>query len=222
MMTSLRSVARHPRAGFTLIELLVVILIISILAAVLVTQLGGAEDAARNQQTRQQLAKLSAALISYETDGHGDYPASRFPDEAGVSNDGTNVGIEALVVALWSNGYEAGGLLDDEADRLQNTDGDSSSRALTDFPSRQLFELSDAWDNPLAYIHRRDYDAGEFAYVTSDPLTGEEIESMVKAHKNPDTGRYYDARSFQLISAGSDGRFGTPDDVTSFKKRDAE
>ena len=207
--------ARAARAGFTLIELLAVILILGILTAVLVTNLGDADEAARVQQTRAQIAKLSAAINSYESDRFGDYPPSRFSDEQGVSNEGFNVGVEALVAALWSNGYDAGGLLEDEADRLDNTDGDASSRNLTDFPSRELFELVDAWGNPLAYFHNRDYSETSPAYVTFDPVTGEELESVPRAAKNTTTGLYYAARSFQLVSAGPDALFGTEDDVTN-------
>ncbi|MFT5289292.1 MAG: prepilin-type N-terminal cleavage/methylation domain-containing protein [Planctomycetota bacterium] len=207
------------RAGFTLIEMLAVILIIGILSAVLLTQLGGTSTAAKVQQTRQQLTLLGAAIENYEMDGHGEYPPSRFSDKSGVSNDGSNVGMEALVVALWSEGYEAGGLLDTEADRLQNTDGDSSSRGLTDFDSRGLFEIVDAWENPIAYFNRRDYDSGGGNYLTFDPVTGGELESVAKPLKNSTTGRFYNAGTFQMISAGPDGLFGTEDDVTSFNRR---
>jgi prepilin-type N-terminal cleavage/methylation domain-containing protein len=203
--------------GFTLIEILAVILIIGILTGILVSQLVGADEAARVQTTVQKLAVLEAAIDAYANE-NGDVPASSFSAAQGVPNDGTNVGVEALVVALWSNGWEAGGLLSDEADELVNTDHDSSPQRLTDFPNRELLELVDDWGNPVAYFHRRDYEQKGRAYVTLDPATGEEVRSVAAAFKNPATGRFYRHTTFQLVSAGPDGRFGTDDDITTFDR----
>ncbi|MEW6072487.1 MAG: prepilin-type N-terminal cleavage/methylation domain-containing protein [Planctomycetota bacterium] len=208
---------RAKRAGFTLIELLAVILIIGILATILITQLGGAEDAANVQTTKQKLGTLEVVLDAYDRD-KGDYPSSTFTADQGVANDGLNVGIEALVVALWSNGYEAGGHLGDEVDRLQNVDGDFSGTSLTDFGTRGLFEIADAWGNPLAYFHHRDYEVKDRPYLTHHPDTGAEIQSAPRAFFNAATGRYYAHDSFQLISAGEDAIFGTPDDITKFDR----
>jgi len=214
--------SRHPRpsrrpraAGFTLIEVLTVILIIAILAAVLVTQLRDSEQASRVQTTTQLLAKLEAAIKSYEND-QGSSPPSSFTSAQEVANDGDNVGIEALVVALWSKKYEAGGLLEDVRDQLINMDGDSSPKQLTDFGTRELLEIPDAFGNPLAYIERSDYGVGNRNYLT----LGEEgeVRSAATAFKNPRTGQYYQAQTFQLISAGLDGAFGTEDDITTFDR----
>ena len=207
----------RARSGFTLIEILSVILIIGILAAVLVTQLGGAEEAARVQSTVQRLAIVQGAVDAYETE-FGDFPRSQFTAEEAVGNDGTNVGVEALVVALWSKGWEAGGLLPDEADELVNTDHDAAPTRLTDFPARGLFEISDGWGNPLAYLHRRDYGVTGRTYVTYDPETGGELLSEARAFKNATTGRFYRHNAYQLVSAGPDGRFGTDDDITTFER----
>ena len=204
------------RAGFTLIEILAVILIVGILATILITQLGGADDVAKIQMTRSQLQVLSQAINTYELD-FGDYPASSFTDEQGVPNDGTNVGVEALVVALWSNGYDAGDL-SSEADRLRNVDGDYSGKSLTDFGNRALLEIVDAWENPIAYIHRRDYEVPNREYLTIDQETGAEIRSIPTALRNPELDTFYCYRSYQLISAGPDAIFGTPDDVTNFDR----
>jgi len=208
---------RPRRAGFTLIELLTVILILSILAAVLVTQLRDSEQASRVQLTTQLLAKLEAAIRSYQND-EGGCPASSFSAAQEVSNDGENVGIEALVVALWSKKYEAGGLLEDERDKLVNVDGDSAPKQLTDFATRELLEIPDSWDNPVAYIERADYGVGSRVYLTLDNDTGEELRSTPTAYKNPRTGQYFQAQTFQLISAGPDARFGTEDDITTFDR----
>ncbi len=203
--------------GFTLIELLAVIVIIGILATVLVSQFGSVSSAAEIETTRQDMAKLEAVLESYAND-HGGYPPSHFTTEQGVANDGTNIGAEALVCALWSNDYEAGGLLESVANELVNTDGDASSKQLTDFETRSLLEIPDAWGNPIAYIHKDDYEVTNRQYVLVDPRTGEELLGTPLAFKDRATGRHFNKLSYQLISAGLDGEFGSDDDLTSFER----
>ncbi len=205
---------RTNRAGFTLIEILAVILIVGILSTILIVNMTEASDASKSSMTRQDLIMLEGVIESYE-DEYGDYPKSWFDPDEGVPNDGTNIGIEALVQALWSKNWEAGGLI--EPDKLQNTDGDSSPQTLGDL-GRDLLEFVDRWDNPIAYIHRQDYEVKDRMYLTWDPATGEEILSSPRAYENPTTKRFYKHTKFQLISAGSDGQFGTEDDITPFDR----
>lgn len=210
---------RAPRrAGFTLIELLAVLLILSILVAFLVVQLGDTEAAARIQIAKQLLAKVRATAENYRNDNGAAPPSSFLPGQE-VANDGLNVGAEALVVALWSKKYEAGGLLNDLRDGLVNSDGDRSTKQLTDFETRELLEIPDPWQNPIAYLERADYGLTNRRYRTLDSATGEEVESVAVAFKNPSTGQYYSAQGFQLISAGPDGRFGSEDDITDFDRK---
>lgn len=208
---------RNDRAGFTLVELLAVILILSILVWALTKGLFEAMSTTKLQTTRQQLAKLGAAAEHYQR-VEGKYPPSSFEPGQEVANDGKNVGIEAFIVALFSKKFEAGGLLEDVRDTLVNTDADTSPRQLTDFGTRELLEVPDAWGNPVAYIERSDYSATNRRYLTVDAATNEEVESAPVAYKNARTGQYYAATSFQLISAGEDGRFGTDDDITTFER----
>lgn len=206
------------RAGFTLLEILAVILIIGILSAVLITQLGGAEDAAGAVNTRSFLATLQEIIAEYERgEAGGDFPPSTFTAEQGVPNDGTNVGVEALVVALYSNKYNGGG--HELEDHLMNTDGDLSGRSITDFGNRKLNEFVDYWKNPIAYIHRRDYGADDRPYLVYDRDLAQEVRDFPQAYKNPTTGQYYRHTKFQLISAGADGRFNTGDDITNFDRK---
>jgi prepilin-type N-terminal cleavage/methylation domain-containing protein len=204
------------REGFTLIELLAVLLILSILVTALLIGMGDALRGAKRETTKQRLSELGGVITQYQND-NGACPPSSFRPDQEVSNDGTNVGIEALVVALFSKKYEAGGLLKDVRDKLVNLDGDSSPRQLTDFETRALLEIPDEWGNPIAYIERTDYALQNRRYLTVDTETGETAESTPVAYKNAQTGQYYAPLSFQLISAGPDGRFGTEDDITPFE-----
>ncbi|MCP4069060.1 MAG: hypothetical protein GY741_12335, partial [Phycisphaeraceae bacterium] len=124
----------------------------------------------------------------------------------------------ALVVAMWSNKYDAGGNLTEEADRLENVDGDFSGRSLTDFGTRGLFEIVDTFGNPIAYIHRRDYEKKDRRYMTIDPESGEELQSAPRAFYNEKLGQYFAYRKYQLISAGPDAEFGNEDDITAFER----
>ena len=202
------------RAGFTLLELMAVVVILGILIGLLVTALGGAEESAKVRMTKVSMSQLSAAIDSYERK-FGSYPPSTLSEAAGGAN-AVNVGVEALVAALWSNGWEGGGDLD--PDELVNLDADSSKKQITDFPDRQLFEFADQWGNPIAYFHNRDYERPQ-RYTVEDQETGEVLDDEVKAFKNPTTRRFYQHNKFQLISAGPDGRFVTDEDnVTTFDR----
>lgn len=203
--------AGSARAGFTLIEMLAVMLILGILVAFLVTQLGRSEDTAKDRLTRTRLAELSALIDSYER-REGDYPPSSFTPDQGAPPNALNMGVEALVVALWSKGRDGLGL---SADDLRNTDGDQSTKALTDLPTNDLFELVDLWENPLAYFHHVDYGRVD-RYQTFDNETGEIVETEVRAHLNPTTRLNFQPGRYQLLSAGADGVFGTDDDIGNF------
>jgi len=212
-----RAASLHGPSGFTLIELLAVLLILSILVVLLIVNLRDSLGAANIQVATTLLRKVGGAVSSYANENGGAPPSSFQPGQE-VANDGTNVGIECLVVTLWSKKYEAGNLLSDVKDTLVNTDGDQSSKQLTDFDTRALLEIADPWKNPIAYIEKSDYHLTNRHYTTVD-AEGQMIESVPLAFKNPTTGQYYSNLGFQLISAGPDGRFGTEDDITDFERK---
>ncbi|MDP6519626.1 MAG: prepilin-type N-terminal cleavage/methylation domain-containing protein [Planctomycetota bacterium] len=204
---------RGGQAGFTLIELLTVLVILSILMAFLVPRLAGAGDAAKQKLTRAYLVQLEAAASEYELE-FGDYPPSQFEAVWGQAPNLTNMGAETFLAALFSDQWDPPNLAED---KLINMDGDAARKTITGLGTRDLFEFSDEWGNPIAYFHRRDYGRSD-TYLSYDNETGELLESSVRSLDNPLTRGPYKRRSFQLISPGLDGRFGTPDDICNFER----
>jgi prepilin-type N-terminal cleavage/methylation domain-containing protein len=201
------------RAGFTLIEVLAVIVILGILMIVLLPRLTEMGRHAEAKATAARLVQIGAAIDQYEG-RFGDYPPSSFLDKWGSAPNSTNMGGETLVISLWSTEWPGAGLPEDW---IVNTDGDETKKNLTHFGRPALFELKDGWDNPIAYFHRRDYGRTD-TYTASAADDSGDSESQVKALLNPLTKTYYEPNKYQLISAGLDGRFGTEDDITSFKQ----
>lgn len=197
------------RAGFTLLELMVVIAIIGILMAALLVGGGSLFRDAKKNDTRNRLNTLSTLINEYRTI-EGDYPDDRLP--AGVSGGNVNGNAEALFVAFWDAEYS--GELPNEA-WLGNTDSDTASRSITRLPDRQLFELVDAWGNPIVYFDSLHYDSVAVTMAGFDGVEGGMLsEQQVVAAKSDKTGAFLAPTGFQLISAGADGEFGTDDDLT--------
>jgi prepilin-type N-terminal cleavage/methylation domain-containing protein len=206
------------RAGFTLIELLAVIVILSLLAYFLITNVTGAAKSVEESLTRSRATEIGA-MIHQLVDERGDAPRSTLPAELGLPPNNDNLGSECLHLALCGDGAPGLGQLDDA---LSNTDGDALAKRPPGFQEPTLFELCDLWGNPYAYFHHKDY-GREDTYVTVTP-EGETVTSTVRALKNAQTGRYHEPRGFQLISAGLDGIFGPDDegqcdDLYSFRTR---
>jgi prepilin-type N-terminal cleavage/methylation domain-containing protein len=200
---------RSKRRGFTLIETIAAIAIIAILFVFLVPRLIGGQDRVRAGNTKSFLAQLAAQIAEVELE-KGDWPRSTPTTGMDLPNK-VNVGSELLVVALYAPDRPHPGLPDE---RLVNTDGDTARKSLTSLPLAALYEIADDWQNPIAYIHRSDYDQ-PFEYQTIG-ADGAPWVQTVRARKNPATGDYYEPMRFQLLSAGPDGEFGTDDDVASF------
>ena len=199
------------RAGFSLIELLAVMVILAILMTFLAFRLGALGGAAKQETTRTFLQQVTLAANSYESET-GDYPRSTWQEEWGPTPNKQNLGGETLCVQLWGRDYGRAGISEDH---LINMDEDEAKKGLTSHGNNDLFELQDAWGNPIAYLHRQDY-GREDSYLTIDE--DDLIDtSLIKAVKDPKTGNYHNPRSFQLISAGEDGVFGTGDDLYNFK-----
>jgi prepilin-type N-terminal cleavage/methylation domain-containing protein len=205
------------RAGFTLIELLAVLVILSILTAFLIVNIAKARESVEVQATRGTMTQIAAALTEYESE-KGNWPPSNFPDAWGAAPDASNLGAEVLYMTICAEGQIGEGRFDESP---VNVEGDRSVLRIPGHSSQELFEIADAWGNPIAYFHHRDY-GREDSYRTFDGETGEVVLSVVRARENKRTGRWYEPRGFQLISPGPNGVFDKPgtdgdDDITNFK-----
>ena len=205
------------RAGFTLIELLAVLVILSILTAFLVVNISAARVACSSTVSRATLTQIAAAPSERESE-KGDWPPSQFPDAWGAAPDATNLGAEVLYMTICAEGEIGEGRFDEAP---ANVDGDRAVLRIPGHSSQELFEIADAWDNPIAYFHHRDY-GREDSYATYDGKTGEVVTSVVRARQNKRTGRWFEPNGFQLVSAGRNGVFDKPgtdedDDITNFK-----
>ncbi len=205
--------AASARAGFTLIEILAVMLVIGILFTFLMRSGLGGVKSVEIKQTETFLKELDSIIEDYNAEFSA-YPPSTPGDDIDPKPSKTNAGIETLVITLYKHGrgWQA---RDVDAERLGNLDEDKV-KGVTSFGEPDAFEFIDSWGNPIAYIHRRDYEK-PILYTTYDPETGEAYETPVTARKSATTGAFFNRRSFQLISAGPDGLFGTGDDIGNFE-----
>ena len=109
-----RLLSNSPRGyqdGFTLIEIMVVILILGLLATLVVTNVRGAIDRAKQSKAKSDLAEFKGALELYRGE-HGSYPTTEQglqalvspPSANGDNSTGGNY-IETLPQDPWGNPY---------------------------------------------------------------------------------------------------------------------
>ncbi len=212
------SMSDSRQAGFTLIELLVVIGIIGLLIAVVVPTYTKIQTMGKEKEVKALLLSLEAAVDNYYAE-IGDYPPSRFEDigadeapgrtkRTKIPTNGINEGSESLVLSLFSKDYSGSR----EEKGLANRDNDSLGKSRTIFEEPDLFEFEDVWENPIVYIHNRDY-GKVVKYWVKDPDTDVYREVEVEAVKSTKTGSFQNLDSFQVFSAGADSTFGTDDDI---------
>lgn len=197
--------------GFTLIEVLVVIAVIVVLIGLSFPAYSAVKRSSQRKTTRAFLERVSLACAQYEQQW-GDYPPSN-PVRVGLPSNGKNDGIEALLRCLTTARKEGPYLVDIEDGQLKNADGDelkSADPTGSTIAVKALYELTDPWGNPIAYIHNSEYEKGASVQLAS----GETVR--VPARKSEVTGQWAELTKFQLLSAGPDEEFGTDDDVTSW------
>ena len=209
-----QSFPERNREGFTLIELLVVIAIISVLAGLVTAGVGVARRKATRNQCSMEMQKLKSGIEAYFSDW-GDYPPSdmeRFYDgDFVVTSNGVNDGIEGCVAHLARQG-KGGPYYEFEDESIANNDGDSLTnsefREELDwiFGDAQLREVIDPYDNPLVYIHNRNYERGPWGVQN---VEGEKVSVMARRSEKMKT--FEGLTTYQLFSLGPDGKFGGED-----------
>ncbi|MCB9933725.1 MAG: type II secretion system protein [Planctomycetes bacterium] len=229
---------RRYRSGFTLIEILVVVGIIVLLAAVLLVSFSGVFSKSKEAQTKATIETLKSNVESFQSRWGPPPPCSLqelgqlvgYPALTEPNQD--NVGIEALVLALRSRKeqgpYLDGPLFQDDKRRV-NLDLDTVLEDATlpenldieEGSSRDLFEIADAWGNPLVYLDIKTVRAGNFQYeVTLADGSSSRIDptECQNALRHPVTGQY--PTGYVIWSFGEDGinQYGLGDDITSWPK----
>ena len=202
----------RPQQGFTLIELLIVIGLIGILVAALAPNLFGPRKEANRVETLTRMNHLKVCIDTYDRK-NGDFPPSSFADAARavkVKNNGINEGIECLLVHIHLKSLGRSATLEDKTDWFGNEDNDDGGFQIELLETSKLFEVVDAWENPIVYFHNAAYGQGQRVLMGGE----DQDQETVKAWRNPVTNKYLSPRGFQLISAGDDGLFGTEDDIT--------
>ncbi len=204
----------RTRRAFTLIELLVVISILTLLLGIAAAYYGNFQEEGKRADTRSRLEQLSGLLEQYKN-RKGDYPFSRLERYGLKAKNDVNEGIEALVVGLFHQDYD-GERIPEEY--LRNQDGeDVADKNVTIHGLPVLLEVVDAWENPLVYIRYDDY-GRESCYEFQDFDTAEPVPKVVTGAVSELTGGFYAKESYQLLSVGEDGVYGTRDDIASYRE----
>ena len=230
------------RHGFTLIEIMVVIGIILLLASVLLVSFSGVFSKSKEAQTKATIETLKSGVEGFQSRWGIPPPANL--QELGVlvnypvlaDPNQQNIGIEALVLALRSK-REQGPYMDaplmQDDERRTNLDIDTIIEEagapeyldLEEGSAPDLFEIIDAWGNPLVYIDSKTLMQGSFQYdVTLADGTTTKINATEAqdALRHPVTGQF--PTSYVIWSFGEDGinQYGRGDDVTSWPKYEEE
>ncbi len=215
---------RGGQGGFTLIEILVVIGLISLLMVFLMPMLTAGQDAAKINQCQLTIQSAVSAADEYMGQRRfGDYPPDDFRDPLKtfkVPADSVNPGIESFLAFIHRPDSRAQGF-GDKDEWFCNTDRDKADAPIGKLDRVEKVELKDPWDNPMAYFHHRHYGEEQTYRMGGDPDVPEGEEQTVQAWRTKD-GRWLNARTFQLFSAGPDGVFNTSDDIGNFTIPDQE
>ena len=220
--------AARARGGFTLVELLVVIIIIAILAAISVPVVMRAVATANNARIKTEIDMLHMAIMQYKNE-YGSFPPAVDVDTAGnggrinkhiqrlfprapaaflLNNASASLMKPNTALVGWLVGYS-----DDPTNPMGIVSGSGGGQPLSGVTKKKLFDFDTSRvsggqftapgkpGSPYIYIDSASYGiSGLPATVEIDPKTTKPF--------NPD--------SFQIISAGRDEKYPSPDDLSNF------
>ena len=213
--------------GFTLIEIMVVIAIIATLMSLVIVGIPYVMRKSKEGDTKARVNEISASIhLVRSADNLAELPPThtsrlmlgnqKIGLEVGEPNK-VNVGIETLAVVLFMNEMNVERL---PVEYLINRDEDTAKKNIVIHQVNDLFELKDAFDQPLVYFHASDYktayDAKE--HLVSINQEGEPPDDiLVQPWLDGTTRGFKNPGSFQLFSLGNDGEPNTPDDIGNFE-----
>jgi prepilin-type N-terminal cleavage/methylation domain-containing protein len=216
----------HADAGFSFVEILVVMSIIAVLAGLSVVVVQIMARKGPEMKTKTLLQRVVPATEQWKNQFHA-YPPTNPQNIFTVTNlpstkvarlpSTDNLGIRSLYLCLRLSAFRGNVELNDED--LMNTDDAALDKPLEGMTSPNLFEIKDAWGNPLVYINSQQYDEytkNPPTYVFTDPTTDEPQRLPVKPWRSEKTGAFEQARSYQLFSVGPDGQPNTEDDLKAW------
>lgn len=148
----------------------------------------------RSRWTMTRIGQISGALEQLRSSRLlGRYPTA----DAAIDPGETNAGIEAAHAAVHDPAYPV--RIEEEADAVADLDGDGHP------------EYVDLWGNPLVSFAAADYERAEVLGRTR-MADGRTVTALPRRGRD---GRFLYPKSYQILSAGPDGEFGTEDDLTN-------
>jgi prepilin-type N-terminal cleavage/methylation domain-containing protein len=202
-------------AGFSFIEILVVMGIIATLAGLGLLVVTMWQRRGPQKATEVTVNKIKALADSWKLRFH-EYPPMRLkllpkvaatvePKISGSNSE--NEPIETLYQALYVAGFGSEAELGDS--EVKNIDED---KLLVKLTSRgvELFEIVDAYGNPLVYFVNTEYAAAE----KNPPMYSSNKDGPVEARPyKVEGGGFVNPNGFQIFSMGPDGKPNTDDDI---------
>jgi hypothetical protein len=134
----------------------------------------------------------------------------------GKPQNTTNLGIESFYQCLYLPGFTQ--KPDFKEGEFGNLDEDSVDKVADPSRPKELYEVLDAWGNPIAYFDEAGYataDKVPHDYIAgTGPHAGEAVQ--VKPWRSS-TGQFSQPTSFQLFSWGPDNLPNTEDDLKGWE-----
>jgi prepilin-type N-terminal cleavage/methylation domain-containing protein len=212
--------------GFSFVEILVVMGIIGVLTGIGLAVYGIVIKKQPQIKTKALLMKITAEVDHLHSQFRA-YPPTDFNavgvrmglDKSikyGKVPNTTNTGIESLYQCLFLPGFTQ--KPDFNETELGNLDGDELDKLPDASRPKALFEILDAWGNPLAYFDESSYIPAEKNPHDYSVGTGDDEGSIVPVKPwRSATGAFAQPGKYQIFSWGPDRKPNTEDDVKAWE-----